>query len=114
MNWIPAFAGMSGRDLRLDQHLLARGYLAAAVVRQHEVRNARRDLGTEARAVEHAVVPDAVLEVVHFVFVGNVRAQALRGFRLPDTRDIVELALDSEQRDAADLRKVDRLAAGGP
>src|SRR3954468_5183147 len=83
---------------------LALGAFAAAVVRQHEVGNARCDLGAKAGAVEHAIMADARLQIVHFVFVRDVDAQALRGLRLPDARNIVVLALDREKRDTPDLR----------
>src|SRR4051794_11879910 len=104
-----AASGMTRSRSGFRQHLLPHR-LAATVVREHEIRDARRDLGAEARAVEHAIVSDARLQIVHLVLVGDIRAQAMRGLRLTDAGNVVELALDREQRDAADFREIDRLA----
>jgi hypothetical protein len=49
------------------RHLLAAG---AEIMRQHEVGDARRDFGTEARSVENAVVADAGLQPMGFEVVG--------------------------------------------
>ena len=51
----------------LDPWRSLAGVGVAEIVRQHEVGNARRDLGAEARAVEHAVMADAGLQPVRLV-----------------------------------------------
>src|SRR5665213_4405954 len=42
--------------------------------RHHEIGNARHDFGFEARSVEHAVMSDALLHVMHPEIVGNCAA----------------------------------------
>ena len=56
---------------------------------------------------------DAGLQVVHLVLRRNVDAELVRGLGLADAGNVVVLALDGEQRDAADLRRIDRPAAMG-
>ena len=104
------------KGLSLDQ-LLALRALVAAVVRQDEIGDARRDLGAEARAVEHAVMADARLQVVRLLVVRKVRAELVRRLGLPDAGNVVVLALDGEQRDAPDRardRPACRDASSGP
>ncbi len=71
----------------------------------HEVDDARRDLGAEARAVEDAVMADARLEVVHALVGRDVDAEVVRRLRLADAGNVVVLALDRQQRDVADRRR---------
>jgi hypothetical protein len=66
----------------------------------------------EARAVEHAVMADARLQVMHLVSSGMFTHSPCAAC-VCRHRNVVVLALDGEQRDAADLRKIDRLAAMG-
>src|SRR5262245_21351364 len=73
---IPRHRGHGGRSaarrrpFRLDRRdLLA---VAAEIMRQHEVGDARRDFGTETRAVENAVVADARLQPVSLEVAGQI------------------------------------------
>src|SRR5438874_12490956 len=82
-----------------------RGYAtagAAAIVGEDEIGDAGRNLGAEARAVEHAVMADARLQPVRLAFGGDVDAQPVRRLGLADAGNVVVLTLDGEQRDAAD------------
>src|SRR6202035_2709480 len=78
-----------------------------AIVGHHEVRDPRRDLGAKARSVEHAVMADTRLHPMGPALGGNVEAQPVRRLGLSEARDIVVLALDREQRDAADAGGID-------
>ena len=81
------------------------------LLREHEIGDARRDLGAEARAVEHAVVADAELQIMRLALRRNVDAQPVRGLGLADAGNVVVLAFDGEQRGVADLARIDRPAA---
>ena len=61
----------------------------------------RGNLGTEARAVEHAVVADRRLQLVALSSAGRLRAQGVRRLGLADAGDVVVLALDRHQGDVA-------------
>ena len=98
---------LGGADLGGGMAVLA----APAIVRQHEIGDARRDLGAEARAVEHAVMADGRLQVMRLVVGRNVRAQPMRRLGLADAGNVVVLALDRHQARRADLRRIDRTAA---
>src|SRR6185437_1553065 len=89
------------------------GTAASAIVGQREVGDAGRDLGAEARAVEHAIVPDIRLEIMRLVLGRNSRAQSVRGFGLADAGNVVMLAFDRQQRDARDHARIDHAAAMG-
>ena len=78
---------------------------APAVMRKHEIGDTRRDIGAEARAVEHAVMADPRLQIMRLGVGRNVRAQNVRGLGLADRGNVVVLAFDREQRDALDLRR---------
>src|ERR1700730_12186217 len=69
------------------------------IIRQHEVRNARRDLGAESRAIKDAVVTNRGLHIVRLALARNVGAQRLRCLGLAHSRDIVVLAFDGHERD---------------
>ena len=69
--------------------------------------HARIDLRVPLAAAEHAVVPDARLQVVDLQVGPHAGAQVLRGDGLADGADVVALALDGEQRGAADGGGVD-------
>ena len=53
-------------------------------MRQHEIRNARRNFGAEARPIEYAIMADAGLQPMSFEVVGNVVEQPMRSFSLTD------------------------------
>src|SRR5262245_34939006 len=77
-----------------DSHLAGRASpaaLRALPVRRNEVGDARRDLAAEARAVEHAVVPDAELKVMGLALGRNAGAQPVRRFGLADAGNVVLL-----------------------
>ena len=78
------------------------------VVREHEIGHARGDLGAEARAVEHAVMADAGLQPMRLAVGRDVHAKPMRRLGLADAGNVVVLALDRQQRDAADRRRIDR------
>src|SRR5262249_11255354 len=67
------------------------------------------DLAGPAAATEHAVMAHPGLHIVFFAIRSQAAAEIVRGHRLPDGADVVALALDSEQRGAAD-----RLGANAP
>src|SRR5579883_1257856 len=89
------------------------GGTRGAVVREHEVGDARRDLGAEARAVEHTIMTDVGLQPVRLEAVGKIAAEAVRGLGLADAGNVVVLPLDGHERDALDLARIDRDAAMG-
>jgi len=67
---------------------------AVSVMRKHKITDARRDLGAEARAVEHAVMADVRLFPMYLVLGRDVHAQVVRGPGLADRRDIIVLTLN--------------------
>ena len=71
--------------------------------RQHEIGNSRHDFRTEPRTVEHTVMTDALLHVMHATMIRNRRAQRVCRLGLSKTRDVVLLAFDRHQRHAADF-----------
>ena len=79
--------------------------------RHHEIGDARHDFRLEARAVEDAVMADALLHIMHPAVIGNRTAQRVRRFGLPKSGNVVVLAFHRHQRDASHLRRVDRFAA---
>ena len=85
--------------------------MRALAHRQDKVGDARSDFGAEARAVEHAVMPHTGLQPMRLPFRRQVDAKPMRGLGLSDTGNIVELALDREQRNTPDLRRIDRAIA---
>ena len=84
-----------------------------AVVRQHEIGDARRDLGAEARAVEHAVMADRGLQPMRLASAGMLTHSRCAASVWPTPGNVVVLAFDRHQRNAADFRRIDRLAAMG-
>src|ERR1039458_6612527 len=58
-------------------------------------------------AVEHAVVPDARLDVMGLPVEAKAAAQVLRGHGLTDGADIVFFALDGQQCGLADRARID-------
>src|SRR5271168_2413120 len=106
----------AGRLRRLQGDAIAHATLAGAVERgrlrfphrQNEIGDARRDLGAEARAVEHAVMTDALLQPMGMAVRRDVRAQAVRRFGLADAGNVVELAFDSQERGVRDPARIDR------
>src|SRR5882672_1213010 len=109
-NWMPAFAGMSGVNVGRSgfRHDLERRALSTAVVRQHEIGNARLDFRAETRAVEHAIMADAGLKVMRLHVVRNAGAQFVRRLGLTNAGNVIVLALDGEQPDSLDLGEIDR------
>ena len=65
--------------------------------RQHEIGNARHDFRTKPRTVEHAVMSDTLLHVMHAAVIRYGRAQRVRGFGLAEAGDVVVLAFDRHQ-----------------
>src|SRR5256885_13666511 len=86
---------------------------AAGVVREQAVSNPRRDSGAEARAVEHPVMAHTGLQPMRLALGRDVDAQRMRGLGLPDAGNVVVLALDRHQADAADRSGIDRHPAMG-
>ncbi len=78
--------------------------------RADELADARLDFGSPARTVEHAIMADARLHIMHVFVVGNRSAKIVRGFRLPEAADIVPLALDGHQSGFRDCGAVDVFA----
>ena len=76
-----------------------------------KLQHVRVHLRLPTTAAEHAVVPDAGLEVMALLERAETPAQVVGGQGLPDRADVVALALDREQRGAPDGRRVDRAAA---
>ena len=74
------------RQCRDVPHGASSGRGGRAPCDTHEVDDARRDLGAEARAVEHAVVADAGLHVVGVLVRRKVAAQVVRRVGLADAR----------------------------
>src|SRR5579864_505903 len=81
--------------------------------RNHEIGNARHDFPLETRAVEDAVMSYALLNVVDTAMSGDRGAQAVGGFGLSKSRNVVVLAFYRHQRDAPDLARINPLAAMG-
>src|SRR3954462_14852477 len=79
----------------------------SVIVREHEVGNARHDLGTKSRTVEHAVMTDGRLQPVRLALRRDVDAELVRRLGLAHAGYVVVLALHREQGDAADLGGVD-------
>src|SRR5438128_3654602 len=92
-----------------------RGYALGGhrVDRERKIRDARHDLGAKARAIEHTVVPDVRLQPVDLAAWRDIGAQGVRSLGLTDARNVVVLALDRHQPDAADGSRIDRDAAMG-
>ena len=67
-----------------------------------EIDDPRGDLLAETRAVEHTVMADIRLQIMHAHVVWNVRTDRLRGMCLPDARYVVIFAFDGEQGNVAD------------
>ncbi len=57
---------------------------SSACVRAHEVNNARCDFRPKPSTVEHAIVADTGLQVMHAHLVGNIDANIMRRLRLTD------------------------------
>ena len=76
----------------LDSHHVVSGVVH--IMRQHEICDARRDFGAEARPIEYAVMADAGLQPMRFEVVGKVVEQPMRRFGLTDTRNVVVFAFD--------------------
>ena len=87
------------------------GALRGVSHRQDEVGDTRSDFGSEARAVEHAVMADARLQPMRLTVRRYVDAEFMRRLGLADAGNIVVLAFDGEQRDALDRGKIDGPAA---
>ena len=75
-----------------------------------EIGDARLDLGAEARAVEDAVMADALGEPVLPHLVGKIGAERVRGLGLADAGDVVALAFDGEERGVPDRLGPNRAA----
>ena len=70
-----------------------------------------RDFRTETRSVENTIVPDLRLKIVRPLFRRNIDADLMSGFGLSDTRNIVILAFNREQRNRSDYFRLHRFAA---
>src|SRR5215207_3512262 len=92
---------------------LASAARSGGIVRQDEIRNARRDLGSKPGAVKHAIMADALLQPVRLAFWWDVNAQPVRGLGLPDPGNVIVFAFDCHQPDAGDLRWINAHAAVG-
>src|SRR4051812_38418974 len=69
----------------------------SVIVREHEVGNARHDLGPKPRTVEHAIMTDGRLQPVRLALRRDVDAELVRRLGLAHARYIVVLALHREQ-----------------
>src|SRR5690606_11119106 len=87
----------------------ARRLIARPLVRDgtDELANARLNFRAPARAVEHAVMADALLHVVDAMILRNAPTEIVRSFRLAKPADVVALALDRHQRRFLDGRAID-------
>ena len=83
-----------------------------SVARLDHVPDDRVDLRLPAAPAEHAVVPDARLEVVTLPHGPDPGAQVVGGQRLADGADVVALAFDGEERHPPDRAGVDPLDRG--
>src|SRR6478672_8457160 len=92
-------------------HTLGAVAADSVIVREHEVGNARHDLGTKPRTVEHAVMAHGRLQPVRLALRRDVDAELVRRLGLTDAGYVVVLALHRHQGDAADLRGIDANAA---
>ena len=70
------------RLLGLNLHYVVPG--VAYIMRQHEICDARRDFGAEARPIEYAVMADAGLQPMCLETVGKVLEQMEGCFGLAD------------------------------
>src|SRR5262245_13620338 len=86
---------------------------AADIIGEHEVGDARHDLGAEARAAEYAVVTHGGLQPMRLAMVRYIDAERVRRLGLTDAGNVVVLALHGEQGDAADIGRIDADAAMG-
>src|SRR5262245_23468104 len=57
--------------------------------RTDELADARLNFRTPARAVEDAVVADALLHIMHLLIARNADAEVVSRFRLPKTANVV-------------------------
>src|SRR5204863_7689440 len=74
ITYIPAFQ----RDPHSAPACELQGRRGMGVVGKYEIGDARDDLGTKARAVEHTVVPDCRLQPMHLAIAWNIDAQGMR------------------------------------
>jgi hypothetical protein len=71
----------------------SRPHPSSALVCGYKIADFRRYFGPEARAIEHAIMPDIGLKMVGAFGVGKVCAQYLCSKCLADPRNVILLAL---------------------
>src|SRR3954471_16264198 len=84
--------------------------MPASVMHEDEIAHSWKDLLAPAASIENAVMSNPFLKVIRLLLRRNVSAQLVRRMRLAGSRDVVQFALNREQRRVSDRGWIDCLA----